>query len=244
MTTGLPSASRDRGLHARVVDALGQDIVDGRLAPGAILNVEAMSERFSVSRSVLREVLRVLQSLGMVEPRQRTGTQVLPRASWDLMSPQVILWRGRGPEYFTQMRELLELRLGLEPMAARLGALTPDPLQAAVVLEAARTMVEADAAGDGPRYLEADVAFHTALLRGSGNQVIGHFATQVEALLRTRVEEARATITDWTPAAAAAHLALAEALVAGDADVAFRAAWELISGTVDEFVRESDEELH
>jgi len=171
MTTGLPPATRDRGLHAQVVDVLGQEIVDERLAPASILNLDALAVRFSVSRSVLREALRVLQSLGMVEPRQRTGTQVLPRASWDLMSPQVILWRGRGPEYYTQMRELLELRLGLEPVAARLGAQALDPLQAALVREAARTMVEAGAAGDGRRYLEADVAFHTALLRGSGNQV-------------------------------------------------------------------------
>jgi DNA-binding FadR family transcriptional regulator len=239
MTPGLPASSRDRGLHAQVVDALGQEIVDGRLPTASILNLDALAVRFSVSRTVLREALRVLQSLGMVEPRQRTGTQVLPRASWDLMSPQVILWRGRGPEYFTQMRELLELRLGLEPVAARLGARALDPLQASLVLEAARTMVEASAACDGRRYLEADVAFHTGLLRGSGNQVIGHFATQVEALLRTRVEEARFTITEYTPAAAAKHLTLAEALVARDADVALRAAWELIDGTVDEFVRES-----
>jgi len=244
MTTGLPPATRDRGLHAQVVDVLGQEIVDERLAPASILNLDALAVRFSVSRSVLREALRVLQSLGMVEPRQRTGTQVLPRASWDLMSPQVILWRGRGPEYYTQMRELLELRLGLEPVAARLGAQALDPLQAALVREAARTMVEAGAAGDGRRYLEADVAFHTALLRGSGNQVIGHFATQVEALLRTRLEEKRFTITDYTPAAAEKHLALAEALVAREPDVAFQAAQELIQATVDEFVSEAGDKMH
>ena len=244
MTTGLPAAPRDRGLRAEVVDVLGQEVVDERLAPASILNLDALAVRFSVSRSVLREALRVLQSLGMVEPRQRTGTQVLPRASWDLMSPQVILWRGRGPEYYTQMRELLELRLGLEPVAARLGAQALAPLQAALVRGAARTMVEAGAAGDGRRYLEADVAFHTALLRGSGNQVIGHFATQVEALLRTRLEEKRFTITDYTPAAAEKHLALAEALVAREPDVAFQAAQELIQATVDEFVSEAGDKMH
>ena len=239
MTPGLPS-SRDRGLHGQVVDVLGQEVVDGRLVPGSILNLDQLAVRFSVSRSVLREAVRVLQSLGLVEPRQRTGTQVQPRSSWDLMSPQVILWRGRGPEYFTQMRELLELRLGLEPVAARLAARAMDPLQASLVQEAARTMVEAGRSGDGHRYLEADVAFHTALLHGSGNAVLGHFATQVEALLRTRVEEKRFTITDWTPTAAEAHLALAESLVAGDAEASFSRCWHLIETTVDEFVRESE----
>ncbi|NII52130.1 DNA-binding FadR family transcriptional regulator [Frigoribacterium endophyticum] len=181
----------------------------------------------------------MLQSLGMVQPRQRTGTQVLPRDSWDLMNPQVIVWRGRGPEYFTQMRELLELRLGLEPVAARLGSQAADAQQITSVRNAARTMVEAAEAHDGPGYLEADVAFHTSLLRGSGNQVIGHFATQVEAILRTRVEEARYTITTWTPAAARQHLDIAEALLGRDADTAGKLTADLIQATIDEFVMEA-----
>jgi DNA-binding FadR family transcriptional regulator len=234
MTTGL-QPSRERGLHGRVVDVLGQEIVDGRLAPASILNLDDLAVRFSVSRSVLRESLRVLQSLGMVEPRQRVGTQVLPRTSWDLMNPQIIVWRGRGPEYYTQMRELLELRLGLEPVAARLSATRLDPLQAALVQQAASTMVEAGAAGDGRRFLEADIAFHTAILHGSGNSVIGHFAGTVEALLRTRTEERRFTITDYTPASAARHHALADALSAGDDQAAHDAAYALIAATVDEF---------
>ena len=234
MTPGLQS-SRERGLHAQVVDVLGQEIVDGRLGPGSIVNLDELSVRFSVSRSVLRESLRVLQSLGMVEPRQRVGTQVLPRASWDLMSPQIIVWRGRGPEYHTQMRELLELRLGLEPVAARLSAGRLDPLQAALVRQAASAMVEAGVEGDGRKYLEADLAFHSAILHGSGNAVIGHFATTVEALLRTRTEERRFTITEYTPASAARHHALADALADGDADGAFAAAQALITATVAEF---------
>lgn len=238
MIPGL-AASRERGLHAQVVDVIGSEVVDGRLAVGAILNLDDLAARFSVSRSVLREALRVLQSLGMVEPRQRIGTQVLPRTSWDLMNPQIIIWRGRSTEYFVQMRELLELRLGLEPVAARLSATAFRPEQAAAVEASARTMVDAAAAGDGRAYLEADVAFHTAILRGSGNDVIGHFASTVEALLRTRTDERRFTITDYTPAAAEKHLALARAIGAGDAAGAFARSWELIDTTVDEFVAES-----
>jgi len=238
MIPGL-AASRERGLHAQVVDVLGSEVVDGRLAVGSILNLDDLAARFSVSRSVLREALRVLQSLGMVEPRQRVGTQVLPRTSWDLMNPQIIVWRGRSAEYFVQMRELLELRLGLEPVAARLSATSFSPEQASEVEDAARTMVAAAASGDGRAYLEADVAFHTAVLRGSGNDVIGHFASTVEAVLRTRTEERRFTITDYTPAAAEKHLALALAIRSGDADAAFARSWELIDTTVDEFVAES-----
>lgn len=230
---------RERGLHAHVVNTLGQDIVDARHAPGEILNLDRLGERFAVSRSVLREALRVLQSLGMVEPRQRVGTQVLPREAWDLLNPQLILWRGRGAEYFTQMRELLELRLGIEPVAARLSARAMTDAQLSAVAAAADTMVAADVARDGRGYLEADIAFHTLILTGSGNSVMGHFAGTVEALLRTREEEKRFTLTEYTPPSAHRHNELARALTERDADAAYRWAYETIEATLTEFVRES-----
>ena len=229
---------RDRGLHARVVNALGQEIVNGSYQTGDILNLDRLSERFAVSRSVLREALRVLQSVGMVEPRQRVGTQVLARRSWDLFSPQIIQWRGQG-DYFAQMREMLELRLGIEPVAARLSARLMTPAERAAISLAAAVMVEADTAQDGRRYLEADVEFHTLILQGSGNAVMGHFASTVAALLRTREQETRFTITDYTPASAHRHNDLAAAIVAGDEDAAYTAAYATLEATLTEFVREA-----
>lgn len=228
----------DRGLHSRVVSTLGQRIVDGELPAGAILSVDRLGEEFAVSRSVLREALRVLQSLGMVEPRQRVGTQVLPRADWDVSSPQVVEWRGRGADYFVQMRELLEMRLGIEPVAARLAATAMTPGEADRVQECAAAMVDASAAGDDRRYLEADVAFHTTILAASGNLVIAHFASTVEALLRTRTEERRHTITEYTPSSAHRHNELARTLVDRDPAAAERWARELLGETLAEFIAE------
>lgn len=228
----------DRGLHARVVNVLGLQIVDSHYQPGDILNLDRLSEEFAVSRSVLREALRVLQSLGMVEPRQRVGTQVLARQSWDLFSPQIIQWRGRG-DYFAQMREMLQLRLGIEPVAARLSARLMSSVERDAVAAAAAVMVEADRNRDGRRYLEADVEFHSLILQGSGNAVMGHFAGTVAALLRTREQETRFTITDYTPASAHRHNDLAAAIVAGDEDTAYTAAYATLEATLNEFVREA-----
>jgi DNA-binding FadR family transcriptional regulator len=230
---------RERGLHARVVNTIGQEIVDGRYAPGEILNLDQLSEFFAVSRSVLREALRVLQSLGMIEPRQRVGTQVLPREAWDLMNPQIIVWRGRGREYYTQMREMLELRLGIEPVAARLSARLMTAEQRAAIARAAEDMVAANLAGDGRRYLEADVTFHTLILTASGNSVMGHFAGTVAALLRTREDEQRFTITEYTPPSAHRHNELAHALAEGDEDRAYRWSYATIEATLAEFIQES-----
>ncbi|ROP60615.1 FadR/GntR family transcriptional regulator [Curtobacterium sp. PhB115] len=231
-----------RGLHAHVLDTLGQRIVDGELAQGAVVRPELVAAEFGVSRSVVREALRVLQSLGLVEPRQRVGTQVLGIGSWELLAPTVIRWRGASPSYFEQQRELLELRLGVEPVAASLtasGSGAGAGAGARAVLRAAEDMLDACSREDSRAYLEADVRFHTALLTGSGNAVFAHFAGTVEALLRTRTSESRDTITRWTREAALRHEAVGRALVDGDAAAAAAAAAELVRITRDEFITEA-----
>ncbi|SDQ85111.1 DNA-binding transcriptional regulator, FadR family [Curtobacterium sp. UNCCL20] len=234
-------SARGRGLHGHVLDVLGQRIVDGAIDPGSVLRPELVADEFGVSRSVVREALRVLQSLGLVEPRQRIGTQVLGIGSWELLAPTVIRWRGASPSYFVQQRELLELRLGVEPVAASLTARAgaDGGSGAAEVLAAAEDMLDACARDDSRAYLEADVRFHRALLAGSGNAVFAHFAGTVEALLRTRTSESRDTITRWTHDAAARHLAVGRAVVAGDAAAASAAAGELVRVTRDEFIAEA-----
>jgi len=225
-----------RGLHAHVLDTLGQRIVDGELATGAVVRPELVADEFGVSRSVVREALRVLQSLGLVEPRQRVGTLVRDITAWELLAPTVIRWRGTSPAYFVQQRELVELRLGVEPVAA---SLTAGCEGADAVLAAAEDMLDACGREDSRAYLEADVRFHRALLTGSGNAVFAHFAGTVEALLRTRTSESRDPITRWTREAALRHQAVGRAAVAGDADAAAAAATALLRVTRDEFITEA-----
>lgn len=226
-----------RGLHAHVLETLGQRIADGVLPAGTVVRPELVASEFGVSRSVVREALRVLQSLGLVEPRQRVGTQVLPATSWELLAPTVIRWRGASPAYFAQQRELLELRLGVEPVAASLAAGVP--AAGPEVLDAARAMLDAAARADSRAYLEADVRFHRELLTGSGNAVFTHFAGTVEALLRTRTSESRDTITRWTHDAAVRHEAVARAVADGDPVAAGAAATALLRVTRDEFIAEA-----
>jgi DNA-binding FadR family transcriptional regulator len=225
----------ERGLHAQVLAAIGEDIVDGRFAVGSVLNQDDLLARFSVSRSVLREALRVLQSLGMVEPRQRVGTQVLPRQSWNFMDPQLISWRGHGSEYFAQQRELIELRLGIEPVAARLCAERATVEDRADISAAAAEMALANDRGDERGFLQADITFHSLILQASGNAVIGHFSGTVEALLRTRTREARGAITEYTPSSAHRHNELAAAIERRDADAAHSWSFALLAATLEEF---------
>ena len=116
------TGSRGRGLHGQLVQQLGQMIVSGDLGADRPLVPEEIGQRFEVSRTVVRESLRVLEAKGLVSARPNVGTRVRPVSDWNLLDPDIIEWRAFGPQREGQRRELCELRWTIEPLAARLAA--------------------------------------------------------------------------------------------------------------------------
>lgn len=229
------------GLYAFVMDELGQEIVDGTLPTGSLLNAEQICERFAVSRSVVREATRTLGSMGLIEARPQVGTRVLPSIRWDLLSPQVVRWRGQGPGYLDQMRELLELRLGLEPSAARLSADRLSAEGAQEVLERALDMQAAFRDNDGARFFEADAAFHRLILSGTQNSVIEQLADTVGTTLDIRSHDTRPGMLDLNADAVDKHVELAKAIVERDGLHAQALAQELVELTLGDFRRAQEQ---
>jgi DNA-binding FadR family transcriptional regulator len=77
-------------VYEEVLDRLGPRIVSGELPEGSVLTLEWMRAEFGVSRTIAREVVQVLASMGLVETRRRTGTRVRRRERWDSYDPAVI----------------------------------------------------------------------------------------------------------------------------------------------------------
>src|SRR6476646_1267374 len=89
MTTAVCQAGsvptdRRPALHASVLDDLGRQVATGELAPGTVLRIDQLDERYGVSRFVVRAAVRVLDSMGLVEARKRVGVRVLPSTSWNV----------------------------------------------------------------------------------------------------------------------------------------------------------------
>ena len=117
-------------LHASVVEQIGRRIVQGEFLPGeALPNADDSSEMLDVSRTVLREAIKVLAGKGLVESRPKTGTRVRPRAEWNFLDPDVLAWRYSGPIVPDDVTALFELRRAIEPMSANLAALRATPAQ-------------------------------------------------------------------------------------------------------------------
>jgi DNA-binding FadR family transcriptional regulator len=158
-------------LHDNVLTALGAGIVSGGLQSGQVITLEGVSTTHGVSRSVAREVIRVLESMGLVASRRRVGITIQPAQKWNVFDPRVIRWRLESSDRAAQLVSLSELRRGFEPAAAALAAQRADPHQCRIMAAAVSDMVMHGRSGDLDAYLLADKVFHQTLLEASGNEM-------------------------------------------------------------------------
>src|SRR5215213_2106849 len=181
-----------RGLHGQVVDDIGRRIVRGDLAPGTVVDLDALEGALGVSRTVVREAVKVLEAKGLLEARPKRGTVVRPRAAWNLLDPDVVGWcfeDGPDPRFLAALNEL---RQALEPAAARLAAARASPEDVAAMREALAAL-RADH-GNIDASTEDDVALHRAILAASGNELLVRVGALIEAGLRDRHGEVVAAI--------------------------------------------------
>src|SRR5262245_55386407 len=91
-----PNASRKvtRGsLHRGVAQDIGARILNGEFAPGTLLPNEAeWWKSFGVSRTAVREAIKMLMGKGLIISRPHIGSRVLPRAQWNLLDRDVLGW--------------------------------------------------------------------------------------------------------------------------------------------------------
>lgn len=224
--------------HPIVVE-LGTRIATGALPPGSKIVPEQVSVEHGAARSVVREALRVLEAKGLVRPRQRVGTLVLPRERWDALDPDVIAWRVQGTDRLAVLEDLEQLRVAVEPRAARLSAGRADEETCRRLLELATTMRRLGSSGDLAGFTQADVAFHGLLLEASGNEAFRRLEGTFGALLAAR--EILGTLPhEISSAVLALHQELAEAVAASDADRAESAARTIVDGAHSELLARLD----
>lgn len=222
MQVGLISRPR---VHREVVATLARRILSGEIAPGGgFPNTIQLSVELGVSRSALREAIKVLSAKGMLEVRPRTGTRVRPRDSWNLMDPELLSWC--GPELDPELlRSLLECRLLIEPGAAALAASRANAAQLAVIEAAFDRMSEAV---DLNTRVEADLEFHVAVLKASGNLFLAQWAGTVSSILLATFRMS-AEMTTSVDDAFTAHREVMESIRLRNASRADRAMRHLLS---------------
>lgn len=164
-------AARSRGgLADDVCRRIADEIVLGQLAPGTHLDEVSLAARFKVSRTPIREALKQLAVMGLVETRRNRGSVVAALT-------------------IEQLNQMFEAIAELEAACARHAALRMTEDDRAQMLEYHAEGRSAMQAGDIVRYEAANLALHATIIRGCYNPVLIDMATG----LRERVSSFRRT---------------------------------------------------
>jgi DNA-binding FadR family transcriptional regulator len=230
-TLGLRPAPAPRSrlrLTNEIVESIADQIIGGRLPAQTLLPSEAeMAESFGVSRTVIRESLKVLENTGLILKRQGKLSWTAPPQSWDLLDPMVLAARVRHDRDLGFLDDLVTVRAALEAeMAAQAAERAGDD----EVEEVAERLRELERELDEPeRYKVDETRFHDAVMRASHNDVAAAIVKAIADRARASAQYADAA----TPAALVrhshgGHVEVMEALRARDAERAARAMREHI----------------
>ncbi|MEV8544665.1 FadR/GntR family transcriptional regulator [Streptomyces sp. NPDC051572] len=236
-----------RGVHGQTVELLARRILGGEIAEGATLDLVALQSELDVSLTALRESLKVLAAKGMVDARQRRGTFVRPRAEWNLLDADVLRWQFEGASTSESDRALLhnlaEVRAIIEPAAVRLAAQRRTDADLAALDGALDAMGEQGS--DAAHAVEADLAFHRALLAATHNELLERMEMVIESGLahRDRIVHSAPHSEDPVPA----HRAVLDAVRDQDpqaAEAAMRALLDQAGRDLDRLDDSEEEGSH
>ena len=220
-----PFAATEAGAHVRLADGvlaeLSGAILDGRLPEGGALPSEArLAARFGVSKQVVREAIRQLAALGIVEIGQGRATRVVAMTG----EPLGRFWRFAVGDTAAGLREAVELRRMLEPQVARLAAERATENDLADLAVALARMEHALA--DPTLWMQADLDFHETLARLAGNRLVRlqmhGLRPVIERLMQRMNTIATRQPADWRTTFER-HARVQRAVAARDANAAYAA---------------------
>ncbi|WP_375290310.1 FadR/GntR family transcriptional regulator [Qipengyuania sp.] len=229
MTNPASRQALGRNLTYGLLDNLGRAIVTGQFEKQPFPTEAELAKYHQVSRSVTREAVKMLTAKGLLSARPRQGTIVQPTASWNLFDTDVLRWLLERQFSVELLKHFNQLRVAIEPEAAALAARFGDEEELQRISDGLDRMVAAEQGLDDT--LQADIAFHVAILRASRNPFYVQFRDVVATALRTsirftnRVKGRSASVSD--------HAAVRDAIIARNEDAARATMRNLIGDVLD-----------
>lgn len=174
-----------RNLTYGLQEILGRAIVVGEFAERPFPSEADILNEHGISRSVAREAIKMLTAKGLLSSRPKQGSFVRPEESWNLFDTDVLRWLLDRPVSIGLLRQFNELRVAVEPEAAALAAGRASSGQLEAIRRGLDRMRVAEKGLDDA--LDADIAFHVAVLRASGNPFFIQFRDMVGTALRVSI---------------------------------------------------------
>jgi DNA-binding GntR family transcriptional regulator len=185
-----------RSLHDELVGRLREMIIEGHLEPGEKLSEQALGDLFQVSRTPLREALKVLATEGLIEIRPNRGARVAPLTVADL-------------------DEAFPIMGALEALSGELACQNATDAQIKKAQALHRQMVEKYEAGALPAYFRLNEQIHEVILAAAGNRTLARMQHGLAGKVRRARYLANMSPERWA-AAVSEHEEIIDAFAARD----------------------------
>lgn len=218
-----------RNLTYGMLDALGRSIVIGSYEKRVFPTEAELAKQHGVSRSVTREAVKMLTAKGLLSARPRQGTIIQPSTSWNLFDTDVLRWLLERKFSVDLLKHFNQLRVAIEPEAAALAAAYADVAERKAINAGLARMEAADNGLDNT--LDADIAFHVAILKASKNPFFAQFQDVVATALRSSIQFTNRI--KGRSASVAAHAAVRDAIMKRNPERARVAMKKIIADVLD-----------
>lgn len=168
---------------------MGQQIVSGTYDGKPFPNEADLAGEFGASRTVVREAIKMLTAKGLINPRQ-SAERILPITSWNLLDPDIAEWLVERPFSTEIYQQFTQMRMAIEPVAAMLASQCQDALLIAAIDDAFKSIALSPSGSEAR--LKANINFHVAILRASGNA----FFERMQNLIDTAIKMETSVKTD------------------------------------------------
>jgi DNA-binding FadR family transcriptional regulator len=214
-----------RNLSYLLAEKLGQQILAGDYQAGSILPGEMeLGEQFGVSRTAVREAVKMLAAKGMLLPRPRIGTRVMPQSQWNFLDQDLLTWWMTKENFDQVMQHFLILRTSLEPQACSLAAANASNQQTARLAELMAEMRALHIQFDREHWIQVDTQFHQLIYEASGNPFLTSFANLFSSVYQSYFR----AITGNEVIKLQHHQAIVDAILASDSAAALTACQVLL----------------
>ena len=216
---------RQENLSEKVAGMIGKRIVSGQYKPGEVLPTEPkVQAEFGVSRTAVREAIRLLSAKGLTFSRPKVGTRVRPTMDWNMFDADILRWQVDENPSDEFINSLFEMREIIEPSAASLAAERAGPEELAA-LGAAMDGIQNEPRGSD-KQIAADVDFHFAILRASRNPMLSSVGALISSALTISFTIGWRTV--MAEDAVLQHRTVYDSIKARDSDASFFAMRKLL----------------
>ncbi|WP_445495722.1 FadR/GntR family transcriptional regulator [Photorhabdus sp. SF281] len=202
-----------KNLSYLLAEKIGQQILSGEYKTETILPGEIeLAEQFDVSRTSVREAIKILAAKGMLLPRPRIGTRIMQTIHWNFLDQDLLKWWMNHDNLNQVIEHFHIVRLAIEPQACFLAAKNATQEQKKQLLQLIDEMYLLKDNFNREKWIDIDYQFHHTIYKSCGNPFLGSFVNLFRPVYQNYFE----TIISDKVVQLEAHKTIVDSIIKGD----------------------------